>query len=732
MLSTFPPPAHTRPSDSVKAVSNALRALSAKVVKEGRPKVVVKVMYDRGSWEQLWNAHSPVKPAEWIKLDLPDPEQVPGLHLEVINFHKVLLGTFHVKFLIIDRKVVLINSCNIQDRPNLEMMTHLEGPVVDSFYDIALHAWYNKLSPILPCISESYAPPTDSEGNIRYRFEDHNPYFQDLEVLKAARAARRLLRSQTEALNSDQARMMEDGHHPARDRLVEAVRNVMANQRQSLAHTQEGFALRSATAMKEIRGLGERMGMGFITSRPNSRANSRRTSAVDLTALGGDHDEETAAFTAQNARMGTMPPPSEARTSPTLHDFPIKSMTEPVPPHVQHPRFHVQDDDTTTVQSSRRTSFHSAQQTLNDDELHVQTGTQQVLRAPMAESPAAVSPADAPRASVDFARNLEETIGDKPQSPFDEPESYHYPRASIGSYRDLASGQQTPYQPKMSIDEEIPPERGTKRMFKLSKKFNAGALSEAWATVEDSDELDNFKPHVIHVPHDPFPIAMACRRAHGMPGHQDIRNPQNAAWLAGCRYAKHKVFIQTPTFNARPLVRAVKQACRRGVEVTLFVDLGFNDMAESIMFQGGTNEQVVDRLYKKLGKEGKSQFLKVYWYTGKDQIRPLNAITKQRNCHIKFAAYDDEVMILGNANGDTQSVFHSAEVNIMLDSKQTTAEMMEALLANQNTMQYGGVSGDGVWRDAEGMTLKDYGLAGGGGFMQGFRAFVRFAKTAAK
>ena len=77
---------------------------------------------------------------------------------------------------------------------------------------------------------------------------------------------------------------------------------------------------------------------------------------------------------------------------------------------------------------------------------------------------------------------------------------------------------------------------------------------------------------------------------------------------------------------------------------------GFNDKGESIPFQGGTNEEVVDRLYKLLSKEKKEQYLKVYWYTGKDQVRPLNAVKKQRNCHIKFAAYDDEVMIIGNGN----------------------------------------------------------------------------------
>lgn len=33
------------------------------------------------------------------------------------NFHRVLLGTFHAKFLIVDRKVALINSNNIQGEP---------------------------------------------------------------------------------------------------------------------------------------------------------------------------------------------------------------------------------------------------------------------------------------------------------------------------------------------------------------------------------------------------------------------------------------------------------------------------------------------------------------------------------------------------------------------------------------------------------------------------------------
>jgi hypothetical protein len=142
-----------------------------------------------------------------------------------------------------------------------------------------------------------------------------------------------------------------------------------------------------------------------------------------------------------------------------------------------------------------------------------------------------------------------------------------------------------------------------------------------------------------------------------VPGHQDIRVPQDAAWLAAFRYAEKSIFMwvqlsvcghllnqsvacasQTPTFNAKRAVRAALDACRRGIEVTLYLGLGgldfanflslsldlrlkrttvlpgFNDKGESIPFQGGTNEQVVKRMYKALNSENKQDYLRVYWY----------------------------------------------------------------------------------------------------------------------
>ncbi|WRT66650.1 uncharacterized protein IL334_003609 [Kwoniella shivajii] len=755
-----------QPSNSVNTISGALRDLSARIVKAGKAKVVVKIMYDRGSWEQLWNAHAPVKPNEWAPLDLPVEKDIPGLDMEVVNFHRVLLGTFHAKFLIVDRKVALINSNNIQDRPNLEMMTHLEGPVVDSFYEVALHSWWNKLTPPLPCMSEPYRPPLHPvTGKPHYLFQDHNPYLDDIEIMKAARAARLLLRRQTRDIDEEKAAQDLPG---ATERLREAVRRVIDEQKQSFNEWKPGEELeaRAHIAMKELREFREKWGLGGINSRAPSRGPSRgpsRRASQDVGLIKAHNKQEE-----EKATITSTAPESEAPSSPTVTgDIPLKSKTYPQPAETandeQWDSSTFRDHYDIPMTPTRKRSFdrpvdkHVGFAPLKTDldgtgRLFLPESNQREIynspvetrfqeNHPIVSSPAA-STIHLPSEQTNGIPLLGEEIphnerGEKlPFSAMDSQEAGNaYEKAkkkvelTIPPATATATATATETNEKEDKQNEIQPEgTGSKRMFALSKRFNAGALSDAWATVEDSDELDEFKPHVIHKPHDPFPIAMTCRKPHGFPGHHDIRNPQNAAWLAGFRYAQKKIFVQTPTLNARPIVRAVKQACRRGVDVVLLLDLGFNDKGESIPFQGGTNEEVVDRLYKILRKDKKEQYLKVYWYTGKDQVRPLNAVKKQRNCHIKFAAYDDQVAIFGNGNQDSQSWFHSQEINVMIDNKQVVSEMMETLLSNQNTLKYGLVDPDGTWRDKEGHTLEHYGATAKGTF-RGLSGFIAFAKT---
>ena len=155
-------------SASSSIVADSLRKLSKRVEARGGAKVVIKLMYDRGNVKQAIKNRIVVKPVYWSRIGLPTEDEIPGVSLEVINFHRPLLGTFHAKYLIVDRRVACLNSNNVQDRPNVEMMVQLEGPVVDSIYDMALLSWSNAMDPILPLLAKSPTHPGI------YRFQKDN------------------------------------------------------------------------------------------------------------------------------------------------------------------------------------------------------------------------------------------------------------------------------------------------------------------------------------------------------------------------------------------------------------------------------------------------------------------------------------------------------------------------------------------------------------------------------
>jgi phosphatidylserine/phosphatidylglycerophosphate/cardiolipin synthase-like enzyme len=162
-------------SASSSIIADSLRKLSERVEARGGDKVVMKLMYDRGNLKQALKHRIVVDPVYWGKIGLPNEDEIPGVALEVINYHRPLLGTFHAKYLVVDRRVACLNSNNIQDRPNIEMMVQIEGPVVDSIYDMALVSWSNAMNPPLPLLAKSITYP------------DVYIFQQDNEDLKCAR-----------------------------------------------------------------------------------------------------------------------------------------------------------------------------------------------------------------------------------------------------------------------------------------------------------------------------------------------------------------------------------------------------------------------------------------------------------------------------------------------------------------------------------------------------------------
>lgn len=99
--------------------------------------------------------------------------------------------------------------------------------------------------------------------------------------------------------------------------------------------------------------------------------------------------------------------------------------------------------------------------------------------------------------------------------------------------------------------------------------------------------------------------------------------------------------------NAEPLLEPLLAAIRRGVVVTPYLCLGYNDAGELLPFQNGTNEMIANRLYKSLETAEEKSRLRVHYYVGKDQIQPIHNSFKKRSCHIKLMIIDEQVAIQG-------------------------------------------------------------------------------------
>jgi len=101
--------------------------------------------------------------------------------------------------------------------------------------------------------------------------------------------------------------------------------------------------------------------------------------------------------------------------------------------------------------------------------------------------------------------------------------------------------------------------------------------------------------------------------------------------------------------NAEPLLEPILKAIRRGVTITAYLCLGYNDAGELLPFQNGTNEMIANRLYNALQSDEEKARLRIHYYVGKDQTRPIHNSFKKRSCHIKLMIVDEQIAIQGTS-----------------------------------------------------------------------------------
>jgi hypothetical protein len=89
-------------SGASRIITGAIQELSRRAGERGR-RVVVKIMYDRGNVKQVVDNLQimTVKQYTAPTVRLPFPEEMPNIDMEVQNYHRPMLGTFHSKFMVV-------------------------------------------------------------------------------------------------------------------------------------------------------------------------------------------------------------------------------------------------------------------------------------------------------------------------------------------------------------------------------------------------------------------------------------------------------------------------------------------------------------------------------------------------------------------------------------------------------------------------------------------------------
>lgn len=253
------------------------------------------------------------------------------------------------------------------------------------------------------------------------------------------------------------------------------------------------------------------------------------------------------------------------------------------------------------------------------------------------------------------------------------------------------------------------PVNGQRRIDVVASHLNT-LTNDTKATAPETSEVSQIMTPLIPLPvHEPVPMAIVSRPPFGTPTLGSLRVPQNLAWISALRNASKSILIQSPDVNAQDLVPELVACARRGVHVSIIYCLGYNDAGELLPLQGGHNEGVAHKLYETLELEHHSN-LDIYNYVAKDQVAPIHNSFKRRSCHVKLMIIDEHIGIMGSGNQDSQSWYHSQELNVMIDSALVVGVWVEGIRRNQNTFQYGLVKkGDatkdplvGCWVDGNG------------------------------
>ncbi|GKU12430.1 unnamed protein product, partial [Fusarium langsethiae] len=112
---------------------------------------------------------------------------------------------------------------------------------------------------------------------------------------------------------------------------------------------------------------------------------------------------------------------------------------------------------------------------------------------------------------------------------------------------------------------------GESRLQAANRKLNVAAPNPVESTGPEIQAGEEMTPYILTSNDSkPVPMALVSRPPYGAMDSKSVHVPQNEAWLSLIRNAQRSIFIQTPDLNASPLIPAILDAVKRGVEVTYY------------------------------------------------------------------------------------------------------------------------------------------------------------------
>jgi phosphatidylserine/phosphatidylglycerophosphate/cardiolipin synthase-like enzyme len=148
--------------------------------------------------------------------------------------------------------------------------------------------------------------------------------------------------------------------------------------------------------------------------------------------------------------------------------------------------------------------------------------------------------------------------------------------------------------------------------------------------------------------------------------------------------ARRTIFIQTPNLTSRAIIRALKFALLKYVQVTIY--LPHNMIVLESLVTGWSTTECQVRLLQRWARRHPETNLTIEWFKSD---RGQNFVVDEDKSHIKFMVVDEELVIVGSSNLDRASACTSGEVNVAISCPAVAKNILAVVKRHQATSNVG-------------------------------------------